>query len=73
MMFYRYICPIIPRRHTHLLGEFIDAINSTSAVATCNNQLIVNQRDNELLTFAFQQRGIEFMLFDKTIDEGRLA
>ena len=50
----RHIRPVIPRAHTNLLAQFIDTVNRTTLVTTCNDQLILHRRDDEHLCLTFQ-------------------
>ena len=54
MSYHRHISPIVPRRHTHLTGELIDAEDCSPLVASCNHELTVYCFDDVFLRPALQ-------------------
>ena len=54
MFLYWHISPVIPRRHTHLLGELVDTIDRTTLITAGNHQLRTNGLDDILLRLTFQ-------------------
>ena len=50
----RHIRPVIPRAHTNLLTQFVDAVNRTTLVTARNDQLILHRRDDEHLRLSLQ-------------------
>ena len=53
-MHYGHIGPVVPGRHTHLTGEFIDAEDGTSLVAARNHQLVADSLDDIFLALSLQ-------------------
>ena len=50
----RNVSPPIPRRHSHLFAQLVDAKHSASLVAACNHQLLPDGLDDIFLGLAFQ-------------------
>ena len=70
---HRNIRPVIPGRNSHLTGKFINPVNGTPQIASCNDQSffnsicrIFNSLNNEFFVFSFQ---IDFsnQLIDKLV------
>ena len=72
-MLYRHVCPVVPRRYAHLLGEFVDAIDGASAVASCDDELMICEGDDEFLALALELSGINAFLAHQLVDGGRMA
>ena len=75
MLDHRHIHPVVPRRNTNLLRQFIDTIDSASHVATCNHKSLINtwQRVADhshyiLLNLTFQLLLIELLSLDELLD-----
>ena len=73
MVLYGNVCPVIPRRYAHLLGEFVDAIDGASAVASCDDELTIYYGDDEFLALALELSGVDTFLAHQLVDGGRMA
>ncbi len=49
-----HIGPIVPRRHPHLTGKLVDAVDGSAAVAAGDHQLAALGCDDKLLAFPHQ-------------------
>ncbi len=72
-MLYGYVCPVVPRRYAHLLGEFVDAVDGSSAVAAGDDELFIHQGDDEFLALALEQISVDAFLLDELVDGCRMA
>ena len=73
VMLHGHVCPVIPRRYAHLLGEFVDAIDGASAVAAGDDELVVHHSDDEFLALALEQISVDAFLFDELVDGSRMS
>ena len=73
VMNHGHVSPVIPRRYAHLLGEFVDAIDGASAVASCDDELLIYEGDDEFLALALELSGIDAFLAHQLVDGGRMA
>ena len=71
MLLYGNICPIVPRRYTHLLRQLINAKYGASLVAARNDQLVVDGLDDVFLRLAFQV--FQHTLFHPVVDKAVAA
>ena len=76
----RYISPPIPWRHTHLLGQIVEAVNRSAFVAAGNDQSALDARHRLLyhlnqgrLPFSDDGRDVDPPLANQLIDQPAFA
>ena len=67
MMLHGRVCPIIPWRDANLTGQFIDAVDCSTAVTSGNHQLIVYGTYNEFFPFTVQLTSINLLLLHQLV------
>ena len=73
VMLHGNVCPVVPGRNAHLLGEFVDAVDGSPAVAAGDDELVVHHGDDEFLSLALEQISVDAFLFDELVDGSRMS
>lgn len=68
-----HIGPVIPRRDTHLAGEFVDAVDGAPPVAARNDELPAHKGDDVFLAPATKQTAVEQPALHQSVDGCRVA